>query len=148
MICWYNFIYQSWSKKIVFLINFILLIFLGKSESETMLSVLSVIILMITNNPYNIPERPAKQRKVNLETTPLFPHQLNRSQEPEIKHNHPTRNKQIPFFESTVTEVCRLPMSPQPSLKSHNLQTSNVTQWEGHPHNLFNSSYQSWPDLN
>lgn len=85
---------------------------------------------MITNNPYNIPERPVKQRKVMVEASPLFPHQLNRSQEPELKHNPHNHKKPGPYFlESSVTEVSRLQTSPQQSVKSHNLQMSSVTQW-------------------
>lgn len=43
---------------------------------------------MINNNPYNMPERPLKQqRKVAVETSPLYPHQANRTQdELELKN--------------------------------------------------------------
>lgn len=61
---------------------------------------------MINNNPYNIPERPHRQKKVVFEASPLNPHQINRGFE-DIEQNqrqYPHKKNQITFFlDSTVS---------------------------------------------
>jgi len=91
---------------------------------------------MINNNPYNIPEKPLKYSKVVIEPAPLYPHQVNRKIE-ELDHKFPQqilKRSMMPispyYLENPNNELPRVPMSPQPMMKNHPLQMSNVAIWE------------------
>ena len=90
---------------------------------------------MINNNPYNIPERPQKQKRVIVESPPppLYPHQVNRTID---QHQHKNRHflhkrATLPYFlQSSVTDLSKISHNPQTPNHSA-LQMSSVSQWNG-----------------
>lgn len=101
---------------------------------------------MINNNPYNIPERPQKSRKIVIQPTPLYPHQANRTLDqiqPKNRNFIQKRSPNRPYFiESSFVESTRMPHTPHTSNQMNMSTVSQVSQWNGMHSNYQPSHFQ------